>query len=414
MSIPRPESVLARTENSTPSARQHWPALDALRGLAMLLGVVLHASVSYMPHAMTDLVWAIRDDSVSPLFDWLFWSIHSFRLPLFFAMAGFFTIQLQESRGTRGYVLHRSRRLLVPLLGASLILLPLTFGVWAFGWLVSGQCSLHDIQRMTFSRPIQTNLYGPAHLWFIEYLYLMCLLFGGFCWLRARWPARRTPTAWLELWLASWWFPLVPAVPTAGLVWLSPTVISGFHNSFIPDVPRFAYYGVFFVTGIVLASARPRLESCFGPTKGWLLVPCLPLLLSGGFLLQQHLEHGLTVPGRLALGASFGLLASLALFGFLSLALCWCPRERPLLRYLADASYWIYLVHFPLIGLAQVLLAPLPWPAVAKFGLVLVLTLTVGFATYRRYVRYTFLGHFLNGTRQKPATLSLPSRSAAA
>jgi glucans biosynthesis protein C len=412
MGIPRPESALAKT--IPPGGGQHWPGLDALRGLAMLLGVVLHASVSYMPHAMPDLVWAARDRSVSPFFDWLFWSIHAFRLPLFFALAGFFTVILHDARGTRGYLVHRSRRLLVPLLGAALILLPVTFAAWAGGWLLTGLCTLDDVRRMQFQPAIQANLYGPAHLWFLEYLYLMCLAFAGACWLRGRLPTHwRNPDSrpvWFERFVGSGWFPLVPAVPAALLVGLAPEAICNFRNTFIPEPLRFAYYGIFFVTGTCLGRVRGRLERCLVAACTRQVAVCVPLLLVCGLLLQEHLEHGLTGAGRLVLGVSWGLLASLSLFGLTGLALRLCPRERPSLRYLADASYWIYLVHFPLIGLIQTSLFLAPVPAALKFAAVLSLTLAVGFVSYHRFVRHTFLGEFLNGSRPEPALPPLTCR----
>jgi glucans biosynthesis protein C len=412
----QPDRTPVRTGHNLTSERQHWPALDALRGLAMMLGVVLHAAVSYMPYRMPDLVWAIHDESIDPLFDWIFWSIHAVRLPLFFAMAGFFAVQLQESRGTKGYVIHRSRRLLLPLLGASFILLPLTFGAWAWGWLATGRCGIIDIRRMEFRPEIQTNLYGPAHLWFLEYLYIMCLLFAGVSWLRKK--SRRGDVP-LESpsrprWLGAVWMPLVPAVPAAALVCLRPAVVCNFHNSFVPDPFRFSYYAIFFATGIGLARARPNIHRCFTPRSGWLLALCVPLLAINGVLLSRLLDHQLDVFGQVAFGVNYGLLASAALFGSLGVALRWGSRERPLWRYVADASYWIYLVHLPLVGLFQILLADLPFWPIVKFVLVTAVTLLIGFWTYQRYVRYTVLGHFLNGTRPKTIAISAPARHAAA
>ncbi len=418
MSMPKSENISGRPSQSAASDRHQWPALDALRGLAMLLGVALHAAVSYMPHAMPDLLWAIRDDSTNPLFDWIFWSIHAFRLPLFFAIAGFLTVRLQISRGTYGYVIHRTRRLLLPLIVAALILLPLTFGVWASGWLMSGACTFRDIGRMIFEPPIQTNLRGPAHLWFLEYLYIMCLLYALMCWFFDRWSIRqlgiRSRYGRIERALASVWFPLVPAAMAASIIWWDPKAICGFHNTFMPEWPRFTYYGVFFGTGILLARAGSNLQGFLEPRSGWLLVSGLPFLVLSGLLLQEYLDHGLSGPGRLALGVCFGLVASLWLFGLLGLALRWCPHERPLLRYLADASYWIYLVHFPLVGLVQVLLAPALLPAVAKFTIVMVVVLAIGFISYHRCIRFTLLGRFLNGTRLPPAIPLQTSRAAAA
>ncbi len=170
MAVPR--------SGSRPSTRLH--ALDALRGIAMLLGVVLHSSISYMEQRMPDLLWAVQDSSRSAVFDWLFWWLHGFRLPLFFVIAGFFSAQLYERRGAREFLRQRGKRLLVPFLAGVAIILPLTFGVWCCGWLSSGSCSLENIRRMKFDPAIQDNLYGPAHLWFLEYLFLMCMMYCFF------------------------------------------------------------------------------------------------------------------------------------------------------------------------------------------------------------------------------------------
>ena len=205
-------------------------------GLAMLLGVVLHATVCYMPHDMPDLVWAAHDRATSPVFDWLFWGIHSFRLPLFFVLAGFFAVVLYEKRGPWGFLTHGTCRLLLPFLGAGLILLPLTFAVWSLGWLRAGQCTLHDLRRMKFAPTLQANLYGPAHLWFLEDLYLICLLFGVFRRLLAccqvEWPRWRH---WLDRLPGSPWFPVLWAVPTGVIVVLAPEAVYHFRNSFCPD-----------------------------------------------------------------------------------------------------------------------------------------------------------------------------------
>jgi peptidoglycan/LPS O-acetylase OafA/YrhL len=400
------------------AGRQRWPAFDALRGLAMLLGVVLHAAVSYMPHTMPGLVWAVRDRDTSPVFDWLFWCIHGFRLPLFFALAGFLSAGLHEARGPWGYLRHRSQRLLVPLLGGIVLVLPGTFGVWSWGWLQSGLCTLREIRRMHFSPALQAALYGPAHLWFLEYLYAMCLLFCGARWVQAWWSAGIGDGAprsdWRDRWLASRWFLLVPAVPAAVIVWLEPGAVYHFHNSFVPEPFRFTYYGIFFVAGTWLARGRTGLDRCLGLRSRLCLALCLPVLIANGLLVQAYLESGLGGLGRLALAGTCALFAALALFGLLGLALRWCPRERPLLRYLADASYWIYLVHFPLVGLGQVILAPVPGPALVKFVVVTTLVLAFGLWTYHRVVRTTVLGLLLNGTKPAVVRSSSPRRSAAA
>jgi peptidoglycan/LPS O-acetylase OafA/YrhL len=371
----------------------------------MLLGVVLHAAVSYMPHAMPDLVWVARDPQRQPLFDWIFWSIHSCRLPLFFALAGFFSVGLYESRGARGYLLHRTRRLLVPFLLGGIVVLPLTFGVWTLGWLCTVPGSIGTFHHVSVHRAFQTFGIGSAHLWFLEYLYGMCLVFAGVCWLRRWFPI---PGQGSDRWLASSWLPLVPAVPAAVLLWFDLGAIYGFRQSFAPEPARFAYYGIFFLAGTWLARVRSQLDRYLVPLSGVRLLLCLPLLVVNGVLVQLYLERGLDHLGRMALAASAALLASLALFGFLGLALRFGRRERPLLQFLADASYWVYLIHFPLVGLAQLVLVGVPAPAMVKFLLVTSLVLAFGLWTYQRWVRTTIVGQLLNGTRRAAGASQRP------
>ena len=68
-------------------------------------------------------------------------------------------------------------------------------------------------------------------------------------------------------------------------------------------------------------------------------------------------------------------------------------------RYLADASYWIYIIHLPLVMAAQVLMleAPLPWWG--KLMAVTVGVTAVSLISYELLVRHTFIGRGLNGRR---------------
>ena len=40
------------------------------------------------------------------------------------------------------------------------------------------------------------------------------------------------------------------------------------------------------------------------------------------------------------------------------------------MRFLAEASFWVYLVHVPIVALMQLVLLPVAWPAPVKFVLV--------------------------------------------
>jgi glucan biosynthesis protein C len=69
------------------------------------------------------------------------------------------------------------------------------------------------------------------------------------------------------------------------------------------------------------------------------------------------------------------------------------------MRYISDASYWVYLVHLPIVSLIPGYLAGLDMSPFFKFTIVLSLTTGIGFLTYHWLVRSTFIGKFLSGRR---------------
>ena len=101
--------------------------MDSARGLALLLGIVLHATMSFF------LVIPARDSSQSVTLAVTFYVIHLFRMSLFFVLAGFFGHLVYHRRGLRGFLKDRFRRVLVPLSAGWVILAPLTIAAVIWG-----------------------------------------------------------------------------------------------------------------------------------------------------------------------------------------------------------------------------------------------------------------------------------------
>ena len=91
------------------------------------------------------------------------------------------------------------------------------------------------------------------------------------------------------------------------------------------------------------------------------------LLASMGLLMRQYLDGNLTYIWRWALAVDMALLASLSVFGWLGLFLRFCHRSHAVLGMLADAAYWVYLAHLPLVGFVQVALVRAPLSLAVKF-----------------------------------------------
>lgn len=99
------------------NARRH--DLDALRAFAMLLGILLHGAMAFMPFP-----WVVQDTQKTPAAGLLVGVIHGFRMPLFFLMSGFFTAMLWQRRGAASMLRQRFLRVFVPCMLGLVTLLP--------------------------------------------------------------------------------------------------------------------------------------------------------------------------------------------------------------------------------------------------------------------------------------------------
>ena len=70
-------------------------------------------------------------------------------------------------------------------------------------------------------------------------------------------------------------------------------------------------------------------------------------------------------------------------------------------RYLSDASYWLYLMHLPLIIALQGVAQDWPLPSIVKLALLVAVTGGLLLLIYQWGVRYTPIGTLLNGKRAR-------------
>ena len=138
-----------RGASSSASSRRH--DLDALRAFAMLLGIILHGIMSFIPGI--GVIWAVEDSHASAWYSVLLSFIHGWRMPLFFLVSGFFTAMLWRKRGLRELISHRFKRIFIPMLLALFTIIPLT-------WVVSGYVRS---QATTATASVTADLGGPEN-----------------------------------------------------------------------------------------------------------------------------------------------------------------------------------------------------------------------------------------------------------
>lgn len=173
----------------------------------------------------------------------------------------------------------------------------------------------------------------------------------------------------------------------------------------IPAPHVLAHYAVFFGFGALMYSvtgACDRLGRLWWAYLPIAAVACyLALRLAHDPL--AFADHGLDAEAgaRLAfvLQAVFVWTVSFGLIGLARLVLS-RPSER--VRYVSDSSYWLYVVHLPVIVAGQFALAYVPWPPLVEFAMLTIVTTGVLLLSYHWFVRYTWIGRMLNGERVRP------------
>lgn len=102
-------------------------ALDAVRAIALLLGIGLHGTMSFM------MPVPAADNSQSATLAVGFYVIHMFRMSAFYLIAGFFARMVVERRGVEAFVRDRSKRIVIPMVGFWPLMLSLLAPVLIWG-----------------------------------------------------------------------------------------------------------------------------------------------------------------------------------------------------------------------------------------------------------------------------------------
>ncbi|HEU0305086.1 MAG TPA: DUF2147 domain-containing protein, partial [Gaiellaceae bacterium] len=260
-----------------------------------------------------------------------------------------------------------------------------------------------DESFLTFLPTFFTQLdrFTWAHLWFVAYLLTLTVAYlPAFVWLLRRRDRLRGLGAWAVY---------VPIVPLALIQLTMRGRWPGIYNLY-DDWANVAYYSVFLVAGFALA-CHPALER----------------------LVEREWKRSLGVAGLAAavlLLAVLGVLRSPAVLLAGSAVAGWCfvvawlgigrrflTASSSALAYLSESAFPVYVLHQAAIVLPGYFIVRLPLGVLAKFVLLLVLSVAVTLAVYQWLVRPFAVSRFLLGMRPGMRSLGRPvelSPSAAA
>ena len=386
----------------------------------MLLGILLHASLPYFSRIVGIESFWPADDDQSVLLFLVFDFIHTWRMPVFFLLAGFFAHLVLERRAMSAFALDRLKRIGVPLVLFGALMAVIIPPIWVYGWF--DVISLEVIQDALKERQdLDSSGELIGHLWFLYYLLLMYSALMAFRLLGRLWRAR---TAYAPSTLGGRMgdalYTRIPLMLTLGAVVLLVLRAGNESKPLWPlNVPDVLYGALFFFYGYGLYARRQLIDRLRGEDA----LVVLWSIATTAFLVHLVLLGAIdeaSKAGKDAESTAFlhllkavfygasAVMFSVALIGLFERLL---RSPRPWVRWLADSSYWIYIIHLPVVTFLTFYLAHLDrqgwlkdltgfsWGAEMKFVAACVATGTLGVVTYRYLVRYTPLGTLLNGKR---------------
>lgn len=408
---------------------ERYHALDALRGFAMMLGIVLHVGIAYM--VQSPAFWPVHDTQTTLLADFLLFAVHDFRMQLFYLVAGFFSAMLYFRHGHFGLLKHRLRRVAVPFVLSLLFIVPTLQAVGLYA-------ELHNVRRgqpteghsvreyaaqLITAKPDASSIelvldfftcgefvtrLPLAHLWFLYYLLIFIALATILAPILRRLSGTRLlarfDAAFRDAICGRWRQVVLPLLTLPAMLTMRWAVDTP--SSWRPLWHVLAYYFGFFAFGWALYRHRDLVER-FG--RGWLpnlvvanlvFLPLMVFLVIRGFTAEKAGDENI-LPLKCAaslVSASYTWLMITSLWG----AFAWMfSKPVAWVRYLADSAYWCYLASITPILVLQFLVAPWDIPAELKIVLVTAATMILLLASYEWGVRYTFVGAILNGRKNR-------------
>jgi peptidoglycan/LPS O-acetylase OafA/YrhL len=386
-----------------------------VRAFALLLGVLFHAAESFGPD---NYYWAIVDSSPSPLLENIRFACHSFRLELFFVIAGFFARLVIVRKGTGPFVSNRTKRIFVPFVLGWLVLYPILVLIWLWGRTISGNLGDLGIPPEAQGLPAWKLWIGffvtlgflkkfdLTHLWFLHQLLVLYAIFLGSARAVRRVKPLQAGMANVDRWFGSMttsYFSVVAfavfSVPL--LLTMKSWVVDTPKESLIPQWPTTFFFGFCFAAGWLWQRAPAKIEVLANRWIPHLVIGILFWLSFAWF--DFDAIRKMSADERWRAHLLFTILYAHMMWGFvlgfLGLFTRFFNQPSTWTRYVADSSYWIYIAHLPLVVALQVAVAKIPLIWQVKYPLIVGIATVILFLSYHYLVRGTWIGLLLNGRR---------------
>jgi glucans biosynthesis protein C len=256
---------------------------------------------------------------------------------------------------------------------------------------------------------------NTMHMWFLYLLLWFCVFTAA-----AGFVARFIP---LSLRDAAWSVARALGRRSAGVLVLAvPLALAGASykhgivassGSFWPPLAEWVHNGMFFVFGLALHRFRDELLPIFqARCKRYAVAGLVFFVLAGVVAEMQRRTPGAIPQTEALIAFVYGCASWFWSFALIGAFLRYLPKQNAFLQYVADSSYWVYLVHMMCtIGFGALLYGS----RVGALGIMainIVATTIVCVLSYQLLVRNTVVGVLLNGRRAGSTPVGEPVNAA--
>ena len=370
------------------SKNKRLHGLDAYRAILMILGVVLHTALLY------ELGGIIG-------------SIHSFRMPAFYLLSGYFGALLFYKMEFLKMVKNRIKRVFFPFFVFVFLFFPINTFVWTY--LDSFNRGVVNPLEYSLNFTIKGNLLptDTMHFWFLYYLIfvIFIVLIVVLCFERFSYSFPNLKMRLKGIFEGQWSFMFL--IGALNFFWSVLFSWAGIptDTSWVPNFIIILYYTLFYSLGWLIYTSKVDL-SLFKKNAWYILVLGLFCSLFHGSFDHLFTDYDDKKGILLQWDKVFWFLVknmvlSMALVcwvrGLLGIFLKYCSSGSKVWRYISDSSYWIFIVHITICPLTFILLANWTAPIFLKFLISALLVFFVCLISYDGFIRSTFVGAFLNG-----------------
>jgi glucan biosynthesis protein C len=379
--------------------RQHY--LDQLRAFLMFVGIPYHSGLVYS----TNIDWTVSSEETAAILTWASQFTHTFRMPAFMLISGFFALVMIRKQGETSWLKNRFLRLGVPLVSVALLVNP--FQMLAEVIAIYGVPGAWEAWMSRLSSP---GGHWVQQLWFLSDLLIYSLLLA-FAWrhgekLRLDYLCRGL--------LDRIGRSMTSIVVTLNLVGIGTAIAAAAGSMLDINCPlsctfqttRTITFASFFFLGAALAYRPHWLEKFI--TIHW---PCWLAAATGCVLLTvvEPRDEPMYKLMSYFLTPIAGVLSAHVL---LSGARKWFNRSTATTAKMVEVSMTVYLFHSLFICWAGVALLEASWHPLIEFSLIVALSTITSLCVHALVRRSGTLLFLFNGvTRNQKGSMSKHGRS---